>query len=70
MTDLAVATAVVGVVEIIDAIVKHESKLRKLIKKLKACCCSGRPSPPGTPPATSEDTAFETTTEGELPIDI
>jgi hypothetical protein len=27
-----------GVVEIIELVVKHESKLRKLIKALKRCC--------------------------------
>jgi hypothetical protein len=27
-----------GVIEIIEAVVKHESKLRKLIKALKKCC--------------------------------
>jgi translation initiation factor 1 (eIF-1/SUI1) len=31
----AVAT---GVIELVDAIVKKESKLRKLIKSLKKCC--------------------------------
>jgi hypothetical protein len=72
MTEAAIATAAaVGVVEIINAIAKHESKLRKLIKKLKSCCCS-RPSPPHTPP-TETTTAFESTEadEGtEIPIDI
>jgi hypothetical protein len=27
-----------GVIEIIEAVVKHESKLRRLIKALKKCC--------------------------------
>jgi hypothetical protein len=27
-----------GVIEIIELVVKHESKLRKLIKALKRCC--------------------------------
>jgi hypothetical protein len=33
-----------GVIEIIEAVVKHESKLRRLIKALKKCCVNSSSS--------------------------
>jgi hypothetical protein len=36
-----------GVIEIIEAVVKHEGKLRRLIKALKKCCAGSSSSSEG-----------------------
>jgi translation initiation factor 1 (eIF-1/SUI1) len=50
-----------GVVELVDAIVKKESKLRRLVKALKKCCaCTSTSS--GSDETREEETREEETT--------